>query len=155
MAFLFGVARISDQVQFTAQRVPQRLRYPHIHHLPDQAGRIRAGRKVHHAVAFGAAGPFPGVFARRAFYQNTLCGVHQIFADALDIGFDCGLQMLQPLELDLVGRFVMQIGRWRAGAWAENKTEAGVKTDIVNQLHQLGKVLVGLAWETHNEVTAH
>jgi hypothetical protein len=63
VAFLFGVDRISDQDQFTAQRVPKRLRYPHIDHLPDQAGCIRACRKVQDAVAFGAASPVARIFA--------------------------------------------------------------------------------------------
>ena len=63
--------------------------------------------------------------------------------------------MVQSLELHVVGRVVVQVGRRRARPRAENEAEAGVIAHIVNELHHFVEVFVGLARKAHNEIAAH
>src|SRR3569623_2227677 len=60
--------------------------------------------------------------------------------------------MLQALELDLARRVVFQIRRRRAGARAEDETEAVVESDIIDQLHQGDEIGIGFTGKADDEV---
>ena len=51
-----------------------------------------------------------------------------------------------------MGRVVVQIGSWCAGARAEDKTERVVKVDVMHQLDQLLMVFFGLARKANDKV---
>ena len=126
-----------------------------VYHLTHQPHAVGSSRKIHHAVALGTARHFGGIFARRALYQNTLHSAQAAVANALHVGLNGGLQMVQALELQIVRGLVVQIGRGCAGAWAEYKAEAGVVAHIVDEFHHLAKVFFGFPGKAHNEVAAH
>ena len=62
------------------------------------------------------------------------------------------LQTLQARELHRVRRFVGKVGRGRAGARAVDEAEGAVEAHVLDQLHRLLEVGVGLAGEADDEV---
>jgi hypothetical protein len=72
----------------------------------------------------------------------------------LTLGVDHGLQRVQARQLHFMRRVVLQRGSRRAGARAEDEAEAVVELAVVDQLHHLGEVFVGLAGEADDEVAA-
>jgi hypothetical protein len=46
----------------------------------------------------------------------------------------------------------LQISRWRTWPRAEDEAEARVEADVIDQLHHLGEVVLGLAGKAHDEV---
>ena len=63
--------------------------------------------------------------------------------------------MLQPAQLHIVRRVVVQARSRRARAGAEDEAEAVVEVNVVDQLHHLVEVVFRLAGEAHDEVAAH
>ncbi len=113
---------------------------------------MRAAVEVDDAVALGAPHQLGGILLRRAFDEDALHGADAAVADAAYVRLECGLQMLQSPQLDVVRRVVGEVGRRRARARAEDEAEACVEADVVDQRHQLREVVVALAGEADDEV---
>ncbi len=96
----------------------------HVEHLADQPRAVGAGVEIDHPVVLGAALQFCSASFFDGPSTRMRCTVPTI-ASLMRAGVvvDRRLQALQPLQLDLVRGVVLQAGRRRAGARAEDEAE--------------------------------
>ena len=59
---------------------------------------------------------------------------------------------MQARHLGLIGRVILHLGGWCAGSRAEQKTEAGIETNLVDQLHGCFEIRFGFAREANDEI---
>ncbi len=138
--------------QGAAQGVRQGLVDVHLDELADQAGIAAA--EVDDAVVLGATLQHAGIALGEIADQDGLDAAGHAPADLEALLVDARLQDLQALLLELVGGVVDQIGRRGAGAGAVDEGEGEVETDVLDQLHGLFEVFLGLAGEADDEVRA-
>jgi hypothetical protein len=109
-----GLTRAAWHQHLAAQRMRQRLGDAHVDHLAHQPRPFgppsKLTMRLHSVRPISSAGSFLAAGAT-ALDQDALHRAHAAGADALHVGFDRGLQVLQALELDLVRRVVGQVGR--------------------------------------------
>ena len=146
--------RSAQPAASAAQRMRQRLGDRHVDHLADQRAacgppskltmRLHSVRPISSARRWpcatglrpGCAAPCPRALA---LMRRTLASMR-----ACSCCSRCSLQRLRRVVVQRRGR--------RAGARAEDEAEAGVEADVVDQLHRLREVVLGLAGEADDEV---
>src|SRR5262245_23077123 len=112
-----------------AQRMGKSFRDLYFCHLPHEGGWTR---EVHDPVVFGATHQLLRVSLRRSFDQDALGAPNHRCADRLGSLIDGGLQLLQPAQLYLFGRVVLQVGGGCAGSAAVDEGKTEVEADLVD-----------------------
>ena len=126
-----------------AQAVRQRLGHPDFSERVDQA---RVAGEIDDAVIVRAPGQLVRVFLRRALDQYALHGADHCAVYFGSQFLDARLQAHQAANLDVFRHIVVQFGRRGARTLAVDEAEAGVETDLVDQLHGFFEVFLGFAW---------
>src|SRR5690606_20675302 len=132
--------------QRPAQRMRQRFVDVHVDELADQSRVVAA--EVDDAVVLGTALEHAGVLLGVIRDQDALSGACHPPAVLEALLVDALLQDCQALLLHLFGGLIGQIRRRRAGARAVDEGVGEVEADLLDQLHGLLEILVGLAGET-------
>src|SRR5690606_950327 len=105
-------------------------------------------------VVLGAALELAGVLLRDAVDQDALAAADHLAADVQGILVDALLQDGEALLLHLHRHIVGQVRRRGAGTGAVDKAEAGVETDVGNQVHGRLEIRVAFAGEADDEIGA-